>query len=375
MPSATVTDVPVAGAAGAGARLARLEEPRLPGWCDRYLAPAGGDFFAGRGWYDTVLAHAVPQGAVPVLAVCGGVLLPLLGQGRQLRALATPYTLRWDPLPAPGIGQAGLREAGRALAGLLRGRPPTRLEALDDASPAMDGITGGLRAGGLSLDRYLHFGNWWQPLQPGAGWMAYLAERPSALRTTVARKLARTARESRFTLVTAPGAALEGAIDAYHAVRERSWKPPEPAPAFDAALMRAAAAAGALRMGVLHRASDGRPLAAQYWVVTGSCGFLLKLSHDEAERAASPGTSLTAMMIRHMIEEDGVTGLDFGRGDDPYKRLWVADRRQRFGLMVTDPWHPAGMLELARQIARRGRRQAMSWRQAAPAGEAREGDA
>ena len=376
MPSATALR------GGAEARLVRLEGPRLPGWCDRYLAPPGGDFFAGRGWYDTVLAHAVPPGSAPVLALCGAVLLPLLGERGRLRALATPYTLRWSPLPAPGTEEDGLREAGRALAGLLRGRPPTRLEALDEASPAMQGIAGGLRAGGFALDRYRHFGNWWQALEPGGGWAAYLAGRPPALRTTIGRKLARSARESRFTLVTAPGPALEAAIADYHAVRDRSWKPPEPAPGFDAALMQAAAAAGALRMGVLHRAADGRPLAAQYWIVTDGQAFLLKLSHDEAERAASPGTALTALMIRGLIEE-GVGALDFGRGDDPYKRLWVAERRQRVGLVVTDPWHPAGVLELARQLAGRGRRQVMawqgawqgSWRAAPPAGEARGEDA
>ncbi|WP_338663926.1 GNAT family N-acetyltransferase [Pararoseomonas sp. SCSIO 73927] len=372
MPSATALSE------RAEARLVRLEEPRLPGWCDRHLAPPGGDFFAGRGWYDTVLAHAVPPGAAPVLALCGAALLPLMAEGGRLRTLATPYTLRWDPLPEPGTGEDALREAGRALAGLLRGRPPTRLEALDDASPAMAGIADGLRAGGFALDHYRHFGNWWGPLEPGGGWTAYLAGRPPALRTTIGRKLARSARESRFTLVTAPGAALEAAIADYHAVRDRSWKPPEPAPGFDAALMRAAATLGALRLGVLHRASDGRPLAAQYWIVTEGRAFLLKLSHDEAERAASPGTALTALMIRGLIEE-GVDGLDFGRGDDPYKRLWVAERRQRVGLVVTDPWHPAGVLELARQLAGRGRRRVMAWqgawRPAPAAGEARGEDA
>ncbi|MBP0496114.1 GNAT family N-acetyltransferase [Pararoseomonas indoligenes] len=371
MPFATVAKAGAAAGPGADARLVRLDEPRLPGWCDRYLAPPGGDFLAGRGWYDTVLAHAVPAGASPVLALCGAVMLPLLAEGRRLRGLATPYTLRWDPLPAPGTDAAALREAGRSLAGLLRGRPPARLEALDEASPVIDGMSRGLRASGFALDRYRHFGNWWDALAPGGGWAAYLAGRPPALRTTIGRKLARSARESRFTLVTAPGAALHAAIDDYHAVRERSWKPPEPAPGFDAALMQAAAVAGALRLGVLHRASDGRPLAAQYWVVTGGRAFLLKLSHDEAERAASPGTALTALMIRGLIEDDGVTELDFGRGDDPYKQLWVGQRRQRVGLVVTDPWHPAGVLELARQLAGRGRRQVMAWRQAAPAGEAR----
>ena len=137
-------------------------------------------------------------------------------------------------------------------------------------------------------------------------------------------------------------------------MRSRSWKPFEPFPHFDAALMQTTAAAGLLRLGVL-RDPQGEPMAAQYWIVSGSLATLVKLAHDEAARAASPGTALTALMIRHLIEVDGIRGLDFGRGDDGYKQLWVAQRAQRIGLVLTDPWHPAGLLELARQAAARGR--------------------
>ena len=96
-------------------------------------------------------------------------------------------------------------------------------------------------------------------------------------------------------------------------------------------------------------------MAAQYWILSGGQATLLKLAHDAAARAASPGTALTAMMVRHLIGEDHARSLDFGRGDDPYKQLWVSQRGQRIGLMLTDPWHPAGMVELARQATARAR--------------------
>jgi CelD/BcsL family acetyltransferase involved in cellulose biosynthesis len=102
-------------------------------------------------------------------------------------------------------------------------------------------------------------------------------------------------------------------------------------------------------------------VAAQYWVVGGGQAALLKLAHAEDQRAASPGTALTAIMIRRLLEGDGVRELDFGRGDDPYKRLWVGHRRQRIGVLLADPRHPAGLLALARQAAGRGRRHALGW--------------
>ena len=146
-------------------------------------------------------------------------------------------------------------------------------------------------------------------------------------------------------------AALEAGIAAYEAVRAGSWKPAEPFPDFDAALMRAAAAAGLLRLGVLRRRADGVPVAAQYWVLDrgGTRASVLKLSHLESERAASPGTALTALMIQGLLADDGVQELDFGRGDDAYKRLWVGTARRRIGLVVADPMHPAGLAAIARQ--------------------------
>lgn len=128
--------------------------------------------------------------------------------------------------------------------------------------------------------------------------------------------------------------------------------------------MRAAAGLGQLRLGVLRRIACGSPIAAQYWILDhgGRRALLPKLFHDEAAREESPGTVLTAHMIRHLIETDGVRALDFRRGDDPYKRLWVAERRQRIGVVLADPRHPAGALAILRHHAGRARRRLLGGR-------------
>jgi hypothetical protein len=338
-------------------RLVPLGSGPLPPWCDGYLPDVStGDLFASRFWYDTILAHALASGTEAMLAVCGqeeSLVVPLQRQAGRWRGLATPYSLEWRPWPAPGADAAQLYAAGRSLAGLLRGRAPTRLDALNPAAPGLNDMLEGLRAAGLTVGRYRHFGNWRQAIT-GTDWPAYLAARPPALRTTILRKLRRAERMLRFELVQAPGAALERAIAAYLAVRAGSWKPAEPFPHFDAALLRAAAMTGALRMGVLRRA-DGTPVAAQYWLLGGGVAALLKLAHDQAARADSPGTVLTALMIRHLIEVEHAAALDFGRGDDPYKQLWADERRQRIGVTLSDRWHPAGFLEWALHSAARGR--------------------
>lgn len=350
------------------ARLLPLTPAGLPTSCDALLPTAADDLQGSRVWLDTLLAHAVPPGSEALLADLGAAQLPLLRQDGRLRGLATPYTLLWQPLVADGATPEALRQAGRSLAGLLRRRPPLLLEATEPTAGSLAPLLGGLRGSGLAVLQFEHFGNWHEALPPGTGWADYLAARPPALRNTIARKLARSGRQTRFERLDQPGAALEAGIEAYCQVRALSWKPVEPAPDFDPMLMRALAARGLLRLGVL-RDAEGGPLAAQYWVLDrgGQRATVLKLSHIEAAKAASPGTVLTALMLQSLLEHDRVQELDFGRGDDAYKRLWVAQRRQRMGLLVADPLHPAGAGAILRHLAGKARRALRSARR--PVGE------
>ncbi len=99
----------------------------------------------------------------------------------------------------------------------------------------------------------------------------------------------------------------------------------------------------------------GQPVAVQIWVVTAGRATVLKLAHDEAFKAHSPGTVLTALMLRHLLDQEHVTEIDFGRGDDAYKKDWAAQRRQRIGLLLVNPWRPSGMAALLRHAAGRAR--------------------
>jgi len=76
----------------------------------------------------------------------------------------------------------------------------------------------------------------------------------------------------------------------------------------------------------------------------------LKLAHDDAWRSLSPGTVLTAHMIRGLLGE-GAAELDFGRGDDGYKASWASLRRPRIGVLLANPRDPRGLLALARHWA------------------------
>ena len=93
----------------------------------------------------------------------------------------------------------------------------------------------------------------------------------------------------------------------------------------------------------------------QFWVVKDGRATVLKLAHDEAFKAHSPGTVLTALMLRHLLDQEHVAAIDFGRGDDAYKQGWATQRRQRIGLLLVNPRRPAGSAALLRHIAGRVR--------------------
>ena len=316
----------------------------------------GAPFQSSPAWWRCTVEAALPAGAAPLFVLCregarATALMPLQTAGRRLSALATPYTCLYQPLLAAGAGEGEIRRAGQAMGRALRGWPSLRLDALDPAWPGLSPLLAGLRAAGWRGYRFDAFGNWRQPLA-GLGWEAYLAARPGALRETLRRKL--RASGLALTIAREPAEAASGLAE-YEDIHRRSWKQPEPFPRFNAALLRRAAEMGVLRLGVLRHGDAA--VAAQYWVVSGGVATVLKLTHDEQARALSPGTLLTAMMIRRMMAEEDLAELDFGRGDDPYKQSWASMRRQRIGVMLANPWRPGGLAVLAR----RGAGQAVRW--------------
>ena len=324
-------------------------------------------FEQGAAWWRLVADTAMPAGSRArfVLVRQDGaplLLLPLrLDRRGGASGLTTPYTCCFQP---PCLHADRLGEAGLALARCLP--PVLRLDALD---PAWDGwapLLRGLRRGGRRHAWFAGFGNWRERLG-GRNWAGYLADRPGSLRETIRRRLRHAERDPNATFrLVVDADAVPGCLAEYEAVRAASWKAAEPFPDFAGRFASSAARAGVLRMAVLHR--GGRPVAAQYWTVEQGHAILHKLVHDETSRAQSPGTVLTAWMIRRLIEEEQVTTLDFGRGDDPYKRQWATERQQRAGLVLADPWHPLGAAALLRQAGgdalRRWREQGLGRQQA-----------
>ncbi len=327
------------------------------------LALFGQDASSTLAWYRATLAAGLPLAARPAFQIAeanGKVLavLPMRRRAAGFGALATPYTCLWQPLLAPGLTEAQLNATGRALGRAWRRHGVIRLEAMPADGAGLDGLLAGLSQAGLRLLAFDHFGNWHESVA-GQGWDAYLAARPRRLRTAITRQTRRLLGQPGFAFTLVQGeAGLEEAIAAYETVYAASWKEAEPHPAFNAALMRESAALGTLRLGLLWL--SGVPVAAQLWIVHEGWAGVLKLAYAEAHKALAPGNVLTGLMLRHLLEHDRVGEIDFGRGDDAYKRQWACERRQRVGVLVADPWRLRGAWEVLRHWAGRRKKSLLS---------------
>lgn len=169
----------------------------------------------------------------------------------------------------------------------------------------------------------------------------YWSERPGQLRNTVRRK-----EKKNLVSIRIETEFSDEDWNDYVSVYERSWKPEEGNPEFLRNLARHEAAAGCMRLGLAY--IDGEPVAAQFWTVENGEALIHKLAHVEDATKSSPGTLLSVAMFQHVIDIDHVALIDFGTGNDGYKREWMEDVRDRYRLEFFWPNNPLSWLPILR---------------------------
>lgn len=266
-------------------------------------------------------------------------------RNRYLRSCTNLYTPEFnllgncsDPLAVEAFS--------RDLASSFKPLDYVKLEGLDPQAPQFQALLQGLRDAGFFAKPFFGWITRFEGMA-GIAFEQYFSTRPSVLRNTYRRKQAKL-RGADPTLYTSYEGSedVESFISTYEGVRERSWKMPEPLPEFVPTLVRLAARMGALRFGVLE--INKTPAAAQFWIVWGSKATIFKLVHAEVFSAFSPGTLLTMHMIQRVLEVDRPVEIDFGRGDDTYKRMWLSSSRERWGIEAANPGTWRGLAMCAR---------------------------
>ncbi len=271
---------------------------------------------------------------------------------RTLETFANFYTMIAGPIVRPGDDR--LEDTLRELIGTVRRNFPAgqilSFPSMDPASPVFPALIDALSASGFLVRQTFGFGNWYEPTE-AIGYAAYRDSLSSRTRNTIGRRTRKLEREHDVRyLMTDGGDGFDEAFLAYRQIYENSWKIPEAYPDFISGFLKACIAIGALRLGVLF--VDGEPAAAQIWTICNGEATIYKLAYDEKFQNLSAGTVLTARMMEDVLEKDRPREIDYGFGDDPYKKEWTRHRRERKNLIAFRRATPAGALAAAGFISR-----------------------
>lgn len=262
---------------------------------------------------------------------------------KSIEALSNFYTSLFSPLKADDADSVSLKHLLARAAQDLTGAHSMRFAPMDPNSREFHELHDHLLNIGWVPFRFFCFGNWYLRIEKD--WANYLRHRSANLRSRIKRKTRRFMVEGGTLEVVVEPDRVADAIAAFQEVYSASWKIPEPYPEFIPALIRHLAELGALRMGIAWL--GGCPIAAQLWILTGNKASIYKVAYHEAYAAYSPGTVLTAHLLQHVIDHDKVVEVDFLIGDDEYKKMWMSNRRERWGIVAYNPRRPLGFAMIA----------------------------
>lgn len=299
---------------------------------------AQSSLFSRLAWFRLIHDHCPPPGGLLAVRAREGersAWLFLAVQGRNARAYAAWYSLRFD-----AVGDRGA-DVMTSLAAAVRERGIARVELAPVLDPQP--LCEAFRGAGWLVSARPKTGNW-RIATEGMDFDTYWAARPAQLRNTAKRRAKSAGLEleiyDRFD---------EQAWADYESVYRQSWKPEEGSFAFLRALAVQEGAAGTLRLGVARK--DGQPVAVQLWLVENGEAVIHKLAYAEGAKAMSPGTLLGMAMFRRALDEDRVKAIDYGTGDDGYKKDWMAERRVLWQIEALNPRTVRGLAGAARAAA------------------------
>ncbi|WP_338142042.1 GNAT family N-acetyltransferase [Tsuneonella rigui] len=266
------------------------------------------------------------------------VALPLTDTGSRIEPLRNWYAFTWRQLG--GTGASLLAAAARELR--ERGHRVT-LWPVPDEDGSATRLARAFADAGWAVRTEPCDHNHVLPVE-GRSFAEYWAARPGQMRTTLKRKAKKVSVEIHDHFDAE-------AWSAYETIYNESWKPEEGDPALLRKFAEAEGAAGRIRLGIAR--ADGEAVAAQFWTVENGTAYIHKLAHRESAKPLSAGTTLSAALFERVIDVDRVDLVDFGTGNDAYKRDWMEVDRPRYRIDCLDPKQPRAWPALAKRLLAR----------------------
>lgn len=312
----------------------------------------GQPFFTSHEWFGCLAQHGTDAVMKPRIYVASHESTPVCAlycattRAGRLLSLTSFYSMYYAPVVTTAT-------ADEALAAIVSRWAEERWSTVDlqlmrDGDPIRDTLEYQFQRHGFRTFSYPQHDNWYLDVQ-GRSFDDYFRQLSSRLRNTIRRKGNKLHREHQVELAIYPrdAVSLEESLSNYETVYQGSWKQAEPFPDFMPALFRLCDQLGIVRVGTAR--IDNEPAAAQIWINDHGRTLIYKLAYDDKYAPHSIGSVLSRALFEFAIDDDQVTEIDYGVGNEPYKRDWMSDVRQLNGLLACNSKSLGGRLAAWRQ--------------------------
>ncbi len=196
------------------------------------------------------------------------------------------------------------------------------------------------------VDKYYHSMNWVVQIKKGS-FANYLEGRPRKLQNTLRRKKKKLDKNTSSEIVIYDDIEnIEKAIEHYQEIYQSSWKEVEYSPDFINNFIRKTAQLKILRLGILY--INGKPASFVKMLLCDRKAIIYKLAYSPVYNSFSPGSILLCEMIKHVTTKDNIEYIDFGIGDDPFKKDWMHIKSPVFGIIVFNKKSFFGLLNASK---------------------------
>lgn len=307
----------------------------------------------GEAFFYVLKKNGTPIAAMPLLLIKKWYFF------KTLHSLGNYYTSLYAPITATQFSASDFRELISKIKRRHPGITAFRLEPMNDDAEATSISLQALRENGFVCFKYFCFKNLFLTVK--TDWVDYLASRDKKTLNTLRRKRKKLYKEGGSIEIYSFNPDLEKSISEYTKVYQGSWKKPEPFPDFIPGIIRTYSIYRSIVIGITRLKSE--PIAAQIWVIMNNRASIFKLAYNEKYKSYSAGTLLTEKLMEHAISDKNVCCIDYMKGDEPHKRVWMDSSRDRVGVIAYSPYTFAGLLLIAKEFAFRGLKTAWAaWR-------------
>jgi ribosomal protein S18 acetylase RimI-like enzyme len=319
--------------------------------------------FLSRQWF-LLLEQTIYHNKVVIFTIKSTTGEPLLllpcyqqfDKGKHLYSLANYYSPYYTLLLAQSLPLSNTKLSKIFSALLLEINryhyDSIHLQPLDKSSFEYSVLVGNFKKNGYFVDTFFCFGNWYEVLT-SFNFVDYYDKRPSKLKNTLRRKEKKL--KNYQIKIESDYYVIQQLLPEYQSIYEASWKVTETYPLFIEKMVLSFAKERKLRLGIAY--IDGQPAAAQIWLVhddinssqnqivlSEKVASIYKLAYDPQFKSTSIGSILTAALFEYVIEIDQVNKIDYLTGDDGYKKDWVSQRQERWGMVAYNKSTMWGML-------------------------------